>query len=720
MESSGNTFSDSWHLVSSLRLTLRATVAVQRQIYRGEKWYVLHDPFNNMFFRLSPEAYRFVSHLGADKNVEAVWLESMEQFPDSTPGQEEVVKLLGQLYSMNLLSAEVPPDSKRLFERYERNRQKELKSKLLSFMFFRVPLFDPEPLLQKFSRLIAMIVSPAGFAVWLAVVLWALKLVAEHADTAFSKAQGVLSPDNIFLLYLALIMVKAIHEFGHAAVCHRYGGEVHTMGAMFMMLTPLPYVDATSSWSFRSRWHRALVGGAGMLAEIFVAALAAFYWAASGEGLLHALAYNIMFVASVSTVIFNVNPLLRFDGYYILSDLIDIPNLHQRADGHLQHLIEGKLFGCQDSHSPTREAREQVELTVYGILSWAYRVMVSAGIILFVADRWLIIGLLIAVVGGALWILKPSIQYLVYLFSSPKLQRCRRRALGVVFLPLILFLLFAAFVPMPRHVMAPGILEPEPYMQVSSGAPGYVTRLLVAPGSVVRAGQPLMVMENRELDYLIMQADGKVDELSAMERNALQNVIADISPVRSQLDAALENASELRNMQEQLTVKAAAEGRWVPARKETLVGRWFDRGEYLGSILGEKGYRFSAVVSQDDASEVFEEKPYGIEVRLWGEAGAMIPVNRVRLIPFQQDRLPSAALGWMGGGAIAVSQDQAKGGGRTAAEPFFLVQAAMPSPLPVKAFNGRSGRIRFSLAYQPLLVQWGRKISQLFQKRYHQ
>lgn len=718
MSQQGSTFSEAWHLVSGLRVSLRQTVTVQRQLYRGEKWYVLHDPFNNRFFRLTPPAYHFIARLNREKTVEETWLGSMEQFPDSTPGQEEVLNLLGELYSMNLLAAEVPLDSKRLFERYERNRKSELKAKLWSFMFFRIPLFDPEPLLKRASRLISSMVSPASLIVWIVTVLWAVKVVIDNADSVFSGAQGILAPGNLFLLYLALVLVKTIHEFGHAAVCHRYGGEVHTMGLMFLLLTPLPYMDATSSWSFRAPWQRALVGGAGMLAELFVAAIAAFFWANTGDGPWHALAYNIMFVASVSTVVFNANPLLRFDGYYILSDLLDIPNLHKRADKQLQHLVEGPVFGCPDSQSPAKGRHEALELTVYGVLSWGYRILVFTGIILFVADRWLILGLIIAAIGIVSWLVKPLVKYVKYLFKGPALHRCRNRAVGVVMSTLGLALILIATVPFPRYVVAPGIIESDPYVQVTGRAPGYVKQLLVEPGARVHPGQPLLVLENRELEYMLLKAEARVAEFAAKERSALRkSMIADLSPVRQQLQAARQSAEELRDMQRHLVVRAVQPGVWVPVRKESLAGRWVDRGDYLGSILGSRGYRFSAVVSQADVTSIFEQQLEKIEVRLWGEAGYGVEVNEVRRIPFQQQRLPSAALGWMGGGDVPVSGDGSQDGLETT-EPFFLVHAALPSSLAVAALHGRSGRIRFSLASQPLLMQWGRKVKQVFQRRY--
>ena len=155
-----------------------------------------------------------------------------------------------------------------------------------------------------------------------------------------------------------MVVIKTVHEFGHSFACRRFGGEVHTMGIMFLLFTPIPYMDATASWSFRSRWQRALVGAAGMIVEVFVASLATFVWASTAPGTIHSLAYNMMFVASVSTVLFNANPLLRFDGYYILSDLLDIPNLHQRSTGLLRHFVEFMPLDTRKSINPTRSRRE--------------------------------------------------------------------------------------------------------------------------------------------------------------------------------------------------------------------------------------------------------------------------------------------------------------------------------------------------------------------------
>jgi len=373
-------------------------VQCRRQKFRGENWYVLQDSFNNQFFRLRPAAYDFVARLRPDKAVEEVWLQTLEHDPEGAPGQEEVIRLLTQLHFANLLFYDTPSDSDQFFERYRQRKQRELQSKLLAIMFVRIPLFDPDRFLVRILPYAKHLFSWWAALVWLLVVAMGIKVVIDNIDSVTIQAEGVLAPDNLFLLYIGMVFIKALHELGHALTCRYYGGEVHVMGVMLLVFTPLPYMDATSSWSFRSRWQRAFVGAAGMITELFIAALAVFVWAVTGPGVIHSLAYNMMFVASLSTIIFNANPLLKFDGYYILSDLADLPNLYTRSRKQWAYLSEKYLYGVKNTIAVADSDTEATWLTLYGALSGVYRILVFAGIIMFVADKYLLLGILMVMI----------------------------------------------------------------------------------------------------------------------------------------------------------------------------------------------------------------------------------------------------------------------------------------------------------------------------------
>ena len=385
-------FHESWYRIANQRVSLSAGVRVRRQLFRGSRWYVLSDAFTGQFFRLRPAAWSFVARLSPRRTVEEVWREEMGRDPDNAPGQEDVIQLLAQLYHANLLRYELPADSEKLFDRYKERRQKVTRTTLLNVMFMRFPLLDPDSFLKRLLPFVRVLMGPVGIILWIAVVAWGIAAAVGNASALGSQTQGVLSPANLPLLYAGLVLIKTMHEFGHAFAVRRFGGEVHVMGIMLLIFSPLPYVDATAAWGFRSKAQRILVGGAGMIVEVFVAACAAVVWANTGPGVLHSLAYNMIFVASVSTVIFNINPLLRYDGYYILSDLFDIPNLHTQATMQLRHLVERYAFGDRKSRSPAASRREAFWLALFGVLSGLYRFVVFGGILLFLADRFLIIG----------------------------------------------------------------------------------------------------------------------------------------------------------------------------------------------------------------------------------------------------------------------------------------------------------------------------------------
>lgn len=718
MSGIGSTFSESWHLVANLRVRLRPTVDVQRQFYRGEKWYVLQDPFNNRYFRIRPAAYEFVMRLDSEKTVEAAWNSCMASMAGDAPGQEEVVTLLGQLSAMNLLDSEASQDSRRIFERYASNRRRELISKLTNIMFIRLPLIDPQPLLDRFSRFTGLLVSPAGAVAWLASAAFALKLVMDNAGALIDGAQGLLASENLFLLYVGLVLVKAVHEFGHAAACRRFGGEVHTMGISLMLFTPLPYVDVTSSWGFRNRLQRMLVGAAGMLSELFIASIAAVYWAYSGEGVLHSLAYDIMFIASVSTVVFNINPLLRLDGYYMLSDLLDIPNLHAKAVEHLRYLLERVAFRCPQAIPVATNSHESVELALFGILSAVYKTIVFAGVIYFVADKWLILGTLMALAGVFSWGVLPVSRFISYLLHDPRLAQCQRRIIARSATAAAVLAVLILLIPFPHSVYAPGVVESYPDIKVVCRVSGHVRELLVVPGQQIVAGQPLAILENSDLRYAIRSAECKVSEMRVMERRALGARIVDIKPAAEELAAARVYLGQLIKSESELVVRATGNGIWVPATTEQMAGRWLERGTHIGDIVGGDRFRFAAVVNQDDASEVFAVHSRRVDVRLWGEASTVVRTGAVRLIPCEHETLPSAALGEPAGGSVAVNRQAGRGGGVNAAEPFFLVHAMLDKGSDALLLHGRSGYIRFQLNAEPLFMQWSRRIYQQFQKRY--
>ncbi len=715
-------FSESWHRVAGQRLRLRPSVALRRQTFRGERWHVAQDGFTNQFFRFRSEAYDFVARLDGTRTVEEIWTDCVRRSPETAPGQGEVVNLLAQLYQANLLMGDSAADTARLFERHQKRRRQEFIAQLFGIFFLRVRLFDPDRLLNRTWPAMRWLATKPAAAGWLALVLAGLGIVVANWDRAHDQSQSVLAPGNLLLLYAAFALAKLIHEFGHAYAVKAFGGEVHTMGLMLMVFTPVPYVDATAAWAFRERWKRVVVGAGGMIPELAYAAIAAFVWAGTGPGTLNSLAYNTMVVASVSTLLFNLNPLLRFDGYYILSDLADAPNLQPRANRQWMHLWEKHALKVNDLESPARTRGEAVGLSVFGAASSIYRLFVTVAIILFVADRYFGLGLLAALLAFLGAFVLPVVKGLRYLRREPRIERARRRAWAWAGGGVAVVLLFLAVVPMPDHFRAPGLVRAAGSMDVNTPVTGWVAQLQTPSGRDVAPGQKLVRFESPELELQLAGARAELAQVEARERQMLAQLAAGIEPMRLRREAAEAVVARLEADRAALDLGAPAAGRWMALRTEDWDGMLVSRGTRLGEIVGPgPEWEFFSVVSQDDAGALFGAAREGAEVRFRGSSGRTVGVRSWAVVPGRQEQLPGPALGWNAKGPVRTREDDSRG--LRADQPFFLVVGRLDSsavedgegPL---LWQGRLGVMRFARPWRPLLVQWTRDFRQLLQNRY--
>ena len=710
------TFSESWHRIAEARIGLLPSVQVQRQRFGGADWYVLQDRFTQRFFRLTPQAWRFVSRLSPRRTVDQAWREALEQFPADAPSQHEVIQLLGQLHQSNLLYFRSQPDSAEIFDRYRQFKQRELYGKLLGFLYLRIPLWNPNDWLDAIRPLVRAVVSLPAAMLWLIVVAIGAKAVVENLPQIADQSQGVLALDNLVWLYVCMAGMKVLHELAHAFVSKRYGGEVHVFGVMLLVLAPLPYVDATSSWAFRSRYERALVGAVGVLAELFMAAVGAIIWANTGPGLVHTLAFNVMLLGSVSSLLFNGNPLLRFDAYYVLCDLVDIPNLYQRANQQWLYFADRYLLGTRDAKGPAIDRREWWWLTLYGALSFGYRMLVVLLVLEYVADQWFLLGVVFAITTFIMLVAIPLGKLFGHL-TGQAVARNRTRAIFASTAGLLIPVLLLSLLPWRDAIRAPGVIESVSANAVFSGTAGRLVALHARNGDRVKAGQLIAQLSNPELDFEVLAVRHQVTETELLRNQALAGAPADVQPLQRRLIMLRERLTELEFRQSQLTVVARHDGTFVAPRARERLGSWVPRGESLGEVVDLDNLRFVAVVTQQQADELFASTIVSVAVRLHGQVDREVQSTDFNILPYQRQRLASVALGWTGGGSIPVRQDDQRG--EMAAEPFFELRVRLdPSTPDLLTLNGLTGQMRIALTPTPLLTQWRKWALQQLQKRY--
>jgi putative peptide zinc metalloprotease protein len=715
------TFSESWYRVAALKPRLRSTVQVYRQQFRGQTWHVLQDPASNQFSRLSEPAYRFVGLLDGRRTVSEAWEACNDQLGDAAPTQGEAIQLLGQLYVFNLLQSELPPDAEGLFKRYQKRVRREVQGVLSNLLFIKIPLLDPDRFLNAFLPVVGWVFSWIGLVLWAIAVAAGLFVVGSRLGELANRASGILAADNIALLYGSFIIVKAFHELGHAFACKRFGrlqgsgGEVHTIGIMFLVLTPMPYVDTSSSWAFQKKWHRVVVGAAGMMIELVIAAVAAVVWAYTSQGdPLHAVAYNVMFIASVSTLIFNGNPLLRFDAYYILSDILEIPNLAQRSKDYIYYLVKRYVWGVKRPRNPATTPGERVWFFFYGIASTIYRVIICVGILWFVSQKLYVLGLVLAIAAGAAWVLVPLGKYFKYVLTSPELARTRWRALTSTAVVIVGLVVGIGLVPAEQHVQVDGVIEAIDPAVVYMQEDGQLVEILPSGLRVDADGQILVRAKNIDLETQLDYRRGQIAELDAQRRIAeAEGKLAQEQILASRIDLRRQQIEELQRRLDLLTISAPRDGEWISPAADKLNGAYVARGEPLGMVVNPHAVRIRATAGQDVASLLLNEEVRDVRVRVRGRPDLEFASRIERLPKAGQEQLPSAALGIGAGGSIQTSREKPT----QATEQVFELWLRPTEDTHLRLLDGQRVAVRFTLPDRPLGVQWLRRAKQLFQRR---
>lgn len=709
-------FSASWYRVAALKPRLRSHAQIHRHHYRGQRWYVLQDHASQRYHRFSPAAYFVIGLMDGRRTVHELWEIASARLGDDAPTQDEVIQLLTQLHMADVLQSDLPPDTTELLLRYERQRRHRWQGQLLSPLSWRVPLGDPESLLQRLLPLVRPFCGTAGMLLWLAVVGLAVGLAAMHwHDLSADVMDRVLAPQNLVWLWLVYPVVKVLHEFGHAFATKAYGGEVHEMGVMLLVLTPFPYVDASSASAFGDKWQRMVVGAAGMIVELFLASLALFVWLNVEPGTMRMVAYNVMLIAGVSTVLFNGNPLLRYDGYYILADYLEIPNLRARAQAYLAYLGERYLFGRREAEAQAATAGERAWFVCFAVASGIYRLFVLVAITTFIASRFFFFGVVLALGGMVAWGLVPVVKGLAYVGTSPRLRRVRTRAITISLLLAAGLAGMLCWLPVPLRSRAEGVIWVPERAMVRAGTDGFVDRIVAQPGTHVQPGDVLMRCQDPALDTRVKVLELRLQELWTrytvqwLEDRALAEIL------REEIALVAENLARARERLAELTIRSRTEGTFVVPQAQDLPGQFVRQGTQLAYVLDLTTLTARAVVSQADI-DLVRYRTRSVAVRLAERLATPLPAMVIREVPAATEQLPSMALGSQGGGSITTDPfdtQRAK-----AMQKLFQFDLALPSSAGVVNIGGRV-YVRFDHGWEPLVQRWYQQVRRLFLAKFH-
>ncbi|MCA9175841.1 MAG: HlyD family efflux transporter periplasmic adaptor subunit [Planctomycetales bacterium] len=682
------------------RWNLRPDVQVMtRPDRRGGATYVLEDRLQGKFYEVGAAEHRFIAQLNGRRTV-AEALDAVNRRNGEASAEpfnlSQAQQVVQWLASAQLTQLTGGSQGERLHRLRESQRRRETLQRL-NPLAAKLPLGNPDRLLRAVAPRLGWLKSPWTLAFTVCVAMVAAWRVGEQLPRLSASAAGVFSPDRWLWMALCWLALKVMHEFAHGIICRLYGGNVREAGVMLLYFFPVAYVDVTSAWRFRSAWQRIHTSAAGMQMELFVASLAALVWSWTRPGVLNDICFYAMVSASVTTVLFNANPLMRFDGYYMLSDLLGIPNLYSGA---LQHLtIEAKRTVLGLSVRGTRPIGPAWLLLSYGMAIVVWRLFVVAGIVLMLSQLFYGAGLVLAAFVVMSSLVVPVRRLWRYLHDTEEVTPMARRRFVVSASVAVAATGLLLLTPIsPRHV-APGIVEYSPLTMVRSPAAGFVEAVLVEDGQWVEAGQPLVSLVNRELQLQLQQRRTAVLE-AEVEARRLQQAgdHAGCQAALRRLDSAREQWREVKQRCDGQSILAPVSGRVLRRNLANLAGRHFQEGAELLAIGDDAAKELRVSIDQGQLEGLQRLQRASVRVRIPGHRPFRALLQSVE--PQASVKPLHLSLCATAGGVlpVVIENDEVR-----LVEPRFTAVAKLPAELASELQAGRRATAVLELARRPLL-----------------
>ncbi|HCD30782.1 MAG TPA: hypothetical protein DER01_00125, partial [Phycisphaerales bacterium] len=452
------------------------------------------------------------------------------------------------------------------------------------------------------------------------------------------------------------------------------------------------------------------------------------YETANNPGSLTAqLAYNIVFMASFTTILFNANPLLRFDGYYMLADVLEVPNMYDRASRHTRWLVQRFAYGMENAQPVATASGEQWILLLYGIASQIYRFFVLTGIILFISGQLLTIGLLLAAWSFIAWCIVPLSKFFHWLFTSGQVGEQRKRAVTVTFAVIIGTIIGIGVIKVDEHKRTEGVIESAQRSDIAIQSDGFVTQVLVEPGQRLKAGDPMLIAENPQLLSRKAELEAELVKLDIERRMAMVKDLVEMNIAKTKKKVIQEELDDINDRIADLTLRSPQDGMLIAANFKQYLGQYVRRGDVVGRIADMSKLRVTALVSQSQSAAALNKQIRAVELRTVGNIEKVHQSQLIMAFDSGRNYLPHPALSKNAGGQIAMDPEDAKG--QKTLRPQFEMWLKLPAEMQASmqagklvaapALLGERVYVRMTLPKRPLLFQWMTTIRQMVRDRLH-
>ena len=706
-------FSEHWFRVRDLTPRLASDVEVRRHVYRQQVQYILHRKSTGAYYRLDAQSFELVGKLDGATRLDELWKVAIEVQDTKAPTQAEFIQLLAQLHEADLLMVNRKLNAEQLFNRAEQQSRTQNRQRYLNPLYMRFALFDPDELLTKITPIFQVFFNRVSFVLWVMLIFLALIGLAPHWNELQAEIAGFayFSPRYAMLFLVVYPILKLFHELAHGVALKQMGGEVHELGIALMVLLPIPYVDASAAAALADKRQRIFVSAAGIILEIGIAAIATLVWLSS-EGLVHDVALILMLVGGLSTIIFNANPLLKFDGYYILADSIEIPNLALRSKHYLKNLGCQLLLGQNASAERSLTSNERSWLISYGVLSFLYRFILMLTIAYLLSGQFFFFGTALAIWVIFTLLIKPSWQYLRFLQNETADHKPRAILISSATAAALLSVL--VLVPLPQSTFAEGIIWLPEHAIVRVNSNCEVSEQYITDGHDVQVGDALFICIDTELPAQISTLRAQLRELEAERHGLLISRRAGRKLLYHKINTAKSNLTRAEARFSEQVVRAQSAGRLVIAETTKLEGRYLAQGSIAAFVVPAHARTVHVPIEQDDIDNV-KGLVKEIEIQFSEQRPKRLTYHStiIRQAPQASFEVPSPALTMAGGGNLLTDPS---GNGRMVLEPIFNVELAWPENAPELQIGSRVW-VKFEHSAKPIFARLFTRVQRAFMGR---
>ncbi len=642
---------------------IRADLLISPQLFYGQLCFVIKDPVTLRYYRLQPIEHFLVTQMDGSRTARDLLGLLHQQFPDTSLTVQEVLRFVGMLHESHMLVGEGVAHAEWLAKRRTMARNRRFTDMAQNFLFFKIPLFHPDKLLTLMEESLGKIIFSWGMA-WAAigVVLLALWQLLLNMDRLSHLPYSLLSWQNLMILYCVFIGTKVFHEFGHGLTTKHFGGEVSSMGIMLFIFTPSFYCDTSDAWMIPSRAARLWINAGGIVVELVIAALATFVWLyAQDDTMVSQIAMNVMISCSVATVIFNANPLMKYDGYYFLADLLEVPNLMTKGRQFMGYYVQKHVLGLKPTMPPDR--KRLWWMVAYAVGAGVYRWVILFGIVgllYYFFDKYGMgpIGVMLAVAYVALTVLWPTVKAMKFLWKQ-RWDVSRRIAwVGAAGMAGFGLLAGIAMIPLKHSIREPLVVLSQRDEPIFVQTPGYLDAVDKDVGEAVRSGDVIARLSDPATQNLLDKATALRDEEVQHATNAaMENKPAVMAAANMAIEAYNKQIELLRQRMTELVLRAPMDGvvmAETPLKR--VVGNFIRPGEQLCRVI--RTDRLQARISLPQQQAAMVQPGMSVRIRLWSSPGAEIVSKVDRVSSTVSDQLIHPALASTIKGEVDVKADE--------------------------------------------------------------